>query len=208
MKKSRLRSILKIIRNIVIGIVLLFIVLVVIALLYANYEEKMLPIYHDKATSLIQEYRGTKSSAWAQSDEKWPASLKQFLYKYFDDPFPQTRRPMEYIIIKNDYEITTIRKIDDDYLKKVKRAGYLLSLNYYREKYGDNSYNIKGKEFFLGKVENGTVVYFKEPKVYICSYEVCIRKNGLEIMTENMHDDYYILEKDVPLLLKRLNAEK
>ena len=61
MKKNRLRSILKTIRNIVIGTVLLSIVFVGIGVVYANYEEKKTnPFDYERLSEFVYKYREFK----------------------------------------------------------------------------------------------------------------------------------------------------
>ena len=198
----------KTIRNIVIGTVLLSIVFVGIGVVYANYEEKKTnPFDYERLSEFVYKYREFKSLTWAQSDEKWPSVVgKQFWHRKFDG-FRSGDHVMQYIIISNDYEITSIKKIDSNYLKDLYGEAYNELKSHLRGKYENNSYNIEGKEFFLGKIESGKVVYFKEPKVYTGSYDVCIEESELKIIDENMYNDYYILEKDVPILLNRLNLQ-
>ena len=195
-----------ILRNIVIGLVLLFITFIIIGLLYSNYEEKKTnPFDSERLSEFVYKYREFKSLTWAQSDEKWPSAVgKQFWHKKFDG-FRSGDHVMQYIIISNDYEITSIKKIDSNYLKDLYGEAYNELKSHLRGKYENNSYNVEGKEIFLGKIESGKVIYFKEPKIYKGSYDVCIEESELKIIDENMYTDYYILEKDASLLLKRLN---
>ena len=75
---------------------------------------------------------------------------------------------------------------------------------------GHNCYTITGEEVIIGYVVEGKLQMLEDPKIlFPVKYSIVVTGyNKFKVVMDAMHGDWYILEKDVPLLLHRLNTEK
>ena len=74
----------------------------------------------------------------------------------------------------------------------------------------NNCYTVTGEEVIIGYVVEGKLQMLEDPKIlFPVKYSIVVTGyDKFKVIMDAMHGDWYILEKDVPLLLNRLNTEK
>ena len=142
-------------------------------------------------TKWIQIYREEKSFSLVTTS----GYTKEFREKYLHKDFTTVggKNP-KFIIIANSFSISSVKLYDNDYIIK---------------KYGKTCYVISGAESYLGEISNGKIIYYdNNNREHPTDYVVIFTNSGFFCMYDWMYDNYYILEKDVPIFMKRLKESR
>ena len=187
------KEIVKVMKRFVVSCISLFIVFCVFSLLYVNHgKRKQISFDRDKAIEFVQRYREAKSHGWTQSDTIFSKDVAD---KFEDEQFVSmvSDRPRKYVVLKDNFSAKSCEKRDD-----------------LVDPWGHNCYTVTGEEVIIGYVVEGKLQMLEDPKIFFpVKYSIVVTGyDKFKVIMDAMHGDWYILEKDVPLLLNRLNTEK
>lgn len=134
----------------------------------------------------ILSYRNVKSSLWASTDIGYGNVSNKLKDKYWSREFTTVGSDNpKYIIIKNEPEITDIVASD----------------------FGKNMYEVQCIEYLLGEYAENSITMYEVPKEYKTQYIVSINRGKILCEYDWMYSNFYVLEKDASILLKRLNTK-
>lgn len=139
--------------------------------------------------SLLQQYREAKSTGYALSGDKWGGNeVKRYWHKDFYT-MANDFKPAVYVL-SNDYGFQNIEVESNK--------------NYVAEYGKNNTYVVNGAETVIGQVVDNQIQYFSQPNKVLAPYVFILSKGEPLVYMDGMFRAYYVLEKDVPLLLDRL----
>jgi hypothetical protein len=140
---------------------------------------------------VLEAYRGLKSREFAITGQKVTPAIKENWGKHFITFGDDTDKVI--YVLHDNYKLFSVEKwvTEVDYTPK---AGAV---------YGDE-YRIQIDETIIGTIIENRIEYSKEPSEFRLSYRYYITPDGPKLASEDGFRQYYILEKDVPLLLERL----
>jgi len=168
-----------------------FLLITTICLVSACYNQE---INQEKIGSWIQKYREAKSKEWVSTLSLLPSSnfKKQYWHKDFDTVVGD-REKRDFIVLEDDFKVESVTLYENED---------------YQKKYNRKCYYILGNEKYIGEVVDGEYIHYNEIKIYPIGYLVIKTDSGILSMMDWMYDNYYILEKDVPILLERLKKDR
>ena len=146
-------------------------------------------IDNDKLITILQQYRETKSLEYALHGDD---NINPEVAKYWHKDFLGWMNNFQSIVyvLKNEFEFDHVETDTDVYVVS---------------KYGKNKvFDVKGKEVTIGKIVDNKIEYFQRPLKENGAYVFVIDKGVPLIYMDGMLQAYYVLEKDVPVLLDRL----
>ncbi|MDR2900934.1 MAG: hypothetical protein LBV20_05400 [Treponema sp.] len=142
--------------------------------------------------NMLNIYRDLKSREFALTGQKITPAIMAYwepnLYRYFS----------------NDKDPVIFVLHDDYVMESVKKNFGLVQFN--GAVYGD-IYLVRIIETVIGLIQDNQLIY-SYPSTFSSAYQFLSVSQGSKLGMENNFDHYYILEKDVPLLLERLKAEE
>jgi hypothetical protein len=135
-------------------------------------------------------YRDLKSKEFAVTGQKITPAIKENWSKYFRS-FGNDSDKVIYIL-HDTYSLVSVDTgiTEVDFTPK-------------GEVFGDE-YIIKIEETIIGKIDGNRIVYLERPSRFQLIYVYDITPDGPKLASEDGFRRYYILEKDVPLLLERI----
>ena len=142
-----------------------------------------------KFVRLLQNYREIKSIEYAlHGDVDLNPEIAKFWHKDFFG-WKNNFHPDIYVL-KNEFEFDHVEVDTDDYVVS---------------KYGKNVvFDIKGKEVIIGRIIDNKIERFQKARKPNGGYVFIIEKGVPLLYMDGMLRAYYVLEKDVPVLLDRL----
>jgi hypothetical protein len=154
----------------------------------------------------FNEYRDLKSRAVALTGEKITTEMSAYhgdrnLYR----TFVNDSDPIIYVL-NNDYVIESVEKeVGVVESKMTKKPSRYLPFSII-ETMGDVFF-VKVIETIIGTIQDNVLVY-SEPETVSFMYDFLSTTTGPKVGAESPFNHYYVLEKDVPLLLERLKASE
>ena len=144
----------------------------------------------NELVSFLNEYREAKSLDYAMYGKRWGTDELDKKYMHRDIITMANSFKPEIYVLKNEFLLDGVEIDNADYFVK---------------KYGKNKiYDLHGTETIFAKIEHGKMVNLPPPFTRTGAYGIATDTGKPQIFLDGMWNAYYVLEKDVPILLKRL----